>query len=113
MQQEFEKKWREYFGEEKWLNIKANEALSLADKNVATEKAASEKDEAEAETAKELHAESSAESKAVCITEKDEVEAEAAKEMHTDSSAESMYVAQMLDPLRITLPKKNRLCVLS
>ena len=49
------------------MNIKANEALRLADKNVATKKAASEKDEAEAEAAKKLHADSSAESNAVYV----------------------------------------------
>ena len=44
VQQEFEQKWREYFGEEKCLNIKAHEALRLPDEIVATKKAAAEKD---------------------------------------------------------------------
>ena len=29
VQQEFEQKWKEYFGEEKWLNMKAHEGLRL------------------------------------------------------------------------------------
>ena len=47
--------------------------------------------------------------------QKDETEAEAANEMHADSSAKSKVVvkiphqAQILDPLRTTPPKKNRL----
>ena len=90
MQQDYEQKWREYFGAEKWLNIKEHDALKLAGVNVTTEKAAVEKDEAEAEAANEIHADSSAESKAAA--EKDEAGAEAAKKRHGDSSAESNTV---------------------
>ena len=46
-----EKKWRENFREEKWLNKKAHDGLRLAGENVATKIAAVEEDEAEAKAA--------------------------------------------------------------
>ena len=48
--------------EKKWFNIKAHNVLRLAGENVATKIASAEKDEAEAEAANELHADSSADS---------------------------------------------------
>ena len=77
----------------KWLNVKANEALRLADENVAIKKAASEKDEVEAEAAKEMHADSSAGSNAKAKEEAAVGEtALAAKEDAIDEAEDSQRV---------------------